>query len=190
MTEEPSALSELERIMSEGRFDRNVLEALLVLSSKDGDYETVTVDKRIFGEIVGGVLKYVGADEDVSDSNGFESGGYEEYLWATYKKHEDKLGKLEPRLKSAFDHMFKFHYDFDCTGEGGASIWLYAVIPQFVKLSMESRISLPYKFVTDTMNRLDSVFSKEELEQLKGIAKGVAPLSKKAIEYVKTHYLW
>ncbi|EFD92770.1 MAG: hypothetical protein BJBARM5_0444, partial [Candidatus Parvarchaeum acidophilus ARMAN-5] len=75
-----------------------------------------------------------------------------------------------------------------CTGGTETTIELYYMIPEFIKLSSGSVISLPYAFVDSVNKKSKGTFSKEELEQLHGIAREMGSFMRGNNDYAGKNY--
>lgn len=184
-----SSILYMTRKQDDFDFDCSVLESLLVFSTGETEHRINVEKERILHALVEGVMGYVGKDDKLSMYDGV-SANYERYLSGRFDSDKESLGKLSPRLRESFGRLFKVRYDSDYFGDTFPSTRAYLVLPEFIKLSMKSVISMPYAFVNRVVDGAGETFSDGELAQLKEIASHVAPVMDKETDYVKKNYLW
>jgi hypothetical protein len=102
--------------------------------------------------------------------------------------NKDGMYALQPRLKESFERLFKASRVDYALGETGTTIRLYHHLPEFMKLSFDSVISLPYSFVSKLKD--NPAFSEKEASELREIASRMAPIMKEETDFVKSNYRW
>ena len=172
----------LSRLLEEDRLDRNVLNSLLLLSTKDTKHETNTIKERILRATANGLLAYLGSSEKISQDDG-KGYNYEYYVARVVDKNKDRMDVLQPRLRESFERLFKANRIDYALGETGTTIGMYRYIPEFIKLSFRPIISLSYSFVSEAEN--NGVFSEKEFSQLMEIAARMAPALKEETDFIK-----
>ncbi|MCL4396788.1 hypothetical protein M1494_00360 [Candidatus Parvarchaeota archaeon] len=180
-------MENLSKLFEEEEFDSSVLDSLLVLSTKDTKYEVNTIKESILRAVANSLLSYISSDKRISQYGG-EDYSYERYVSSVINSNEKKMAILQPKLKESFIRLFKSNRVDYALGETGTTMGLYQHIPQFIKLSFNSTMSLPYNFILSVED--SKAFSDEESQQLKEIASIMAPVIKEENDFVKHNYYW
>jgi hypothetical protein len=172
---------------------KTFLEAVLVSSMTEDNHRLPTIAEFILGELVNGIMTYIGEKEPKMSYLNFKGTyGFENKIFAYIVDKSQLIGeKLDPKIKKIIDEITFVRIVHPYPDDAYPVCSLYNIFKgRICHVFNKSTFSLPYDAVIRTRKETIPSLSETERKDVIEIGQAMRPFIEQDLEYIKKNYRW
>jgi len=169
-----------------------LLKSIFVIASKDNNYVIPTEGNLILSEMSNGIIDYLGGKEGerIQYRDSIHKGSFfADWIWENYQSQIKKNPKkLTPKIKGLIDGLINSEWEYPCDASESYSYSRLCDIFEdcFSPPNLHASVFKIYEsIINDCYKTIIPSFSKQEQENLEGIAKSTRKHIEEDMKYIK-----
>jgi len=177
------------------KYNRNLLEALLVSSISKDDSRFPSIEEFILSEIVNGTIEYIGGNSGQKDYQKLRYiDGFEKeigvYFESEMNAHSQE--KLDPTIRDALIKLCQYYYENPIGSDANQQprTELYNHFAEICPVAAQSTFLLHQDNIIRARQEFISKLSDSEKKDIEGIGKTMRKYIDKDVKFIREKYYW